>query len=164
MRSVPSLHSDNCTGFQTFLGTVSDNNKNVCEILLCIDSVAASNNKGFMVANFYTKLIVLVHPTVMSDGVEVRNIGRVQSMRRSLRSSLRRRSSTIALEERRKIAASFNLETGEDEGGKSSRNRRAMSADAGLALNDGPLVQVDIPPEQRGIVTYLVFAETHISG
>ena len=132
--------------------------------------MAASNNKGFMVANFYTKAIVLIHTTVMADGVEVRNIGRVQSMRRSLRSSMRRRSSTASLEERRKVVASFNLETSDaDVLGQPKKigrsTPRSYSADAGLVINDNtPLIQADIPPEQKGVVSSLVFAETHISG
>ena len=119
-----------------------------------------------MVANFYTKHIVLVHPTVMSDGIEARNIGRVQSLRRSLRSSLRRRSTSASAEERRKIAASLNLEMDIQGGGaKNPSKRRAHSADAGLAIEDtGPIVNTTVPPEQQGFVCHLVFAETHISG
>ncbi|XP_019855603.1 PREDICTED: lethal(2) giant larvae protein homolog 2-like [Amphimedon queenslandica] len=132
--------------------------------------VAVANNKGFVVANFFTKCIVLVHPTVLSDGVEARNISRVQSMRRSLRSSLRRRSSTAIAEERRKIVASFNLESGIEEKRPSSarsplKDRRTQSVDGQIFLDSGgPVVQVAIPPEQRGVVCHLLFSETHISG
>ena len=135
-----------------------------------LSSVAVANNKGFVVANFFTKCIVLVHPTVLSDGVEARNISRVQSMRRSLRSSLRRRSSTAIAEERRKIVASFNLESGIEEKRPSSarsplKDRRTQSVDGQIFLDsDSPVVQVAIPPEQRGVVCHLLFSETHISG
>ena len=119
-----------------------------------------------MVANFYTKHIVLIHPTVMSDGIEARNIGRVQSLRRSLRSSLRRRSTSASAEERRKIAASLNLEIGVQGGGaKNPPKKRAYSADASLAIEDtGPIINTTVPPEQQGFVCHLIFAETHISG
>ena len=39
-------------------------------------SVAAANGKGFAVANFLLKHIIVVHPTVSSDGVQSRSIGR----------------------------------------------------------------------------------------
>lgn len=121
-------------------------------------------------ANFFTKCIVIVHPTVLSDGVEARNIGRVQSMRRSLRSSLRRRSSTAVAEERRKIVASFNLESGVERPSSARsplKDRRTQSVDGGhLALNSdgGPVMMMAVPPEQRGIVCHLLFAETHVTG
>jgi lethal(2) giant larvae protein len=129
--------------------------------------VGAGNSKGFMVANFYTKSIVLNHPTVLSDGIEVRNITRVQSMRRSLRSSLRRRSNSAVSEEKRKITATFNLETdGPNEGSPKKNNRRAHSVDDDLSkvTTSSPVIVMGVPPEQRGVVNYLVFAETHISG
>lgn len=40
------------------------------------DSVAAGNSKGFAVANFLVKRIVLVHPTVAADGLRARSLGR----------------------------------------------------------------------------------------
>ena len=39
-------------------------------------SVAAGSSKGFVVANFLVKQVVLVHPTVRSDGVGSRSITR----------------------------------------------------------------------------------------
>ena len=119
-----------------------------------------------MVANFYTKSIVLIHPTVLSDGIEARNISKTQSFRRSVRSSVRRRASVVAAnEERKKIAASLNLELGISEP-KTSRqlNRRTHSADASVLLDStGPVVGKGVTPEQRGQVSHLLFAETHIS-
>ena len=38
--------------------------------------VAAANNKGFVVANFLVKHTIVVHPTVTSDGIQSRSIGR----------------------------------------------------------------------------------------
>ena len=38
--------------------------------------VAAANDKGFAVANFVLKNIILVHPTVTADGIQSRSIGR----------------------------------------------------------------------------------------
>ena len=133
-------------------------------------SVAASNSKGFFVANFYTKSLILIQPTVMSDGVEARNISKVQSIRRSLRSSLRRRSTIAsANEERRKIAASLNLEMGLANTKPPSRSadtrRRIHSDDFTSVIGpDGPIVGGGVPPDQKGNVTNLVFAETHIAG
>ena len=119
-----------------------------------------------MVANFYTKSIVIIHPTVLSDGIEARNISKTQSFRRSVRSSVRRRASVVAAnEERKKIAASLNLELGISEP-KTSRqlNRRTNSADASVFLDStGPVVGKGVTPEQRGHVSHLLFAETHIS-
>ncbi len=44
--------------------------------MLYVCSVAAGINKGFTVANFLMKQIVLIHPTVHFDGVGSRSIGR----------------------------------------------------------------------------------------
>ncbi len=123
-------------------------------------------------ANFYTKSLILIHPTVLSDGMEPRNISKVQSMRRSLRSSLRRRASVAsATEERRKIVASLNLEMGIQPSKSPVRSnvgaeRRTQSVDAITVLGgtDGIITGGSVPPEQRGHVTHLVFAETHLSG
>lgn len=38
--------------------------------------VAAGNTKGFTVANFLVKRIILIHPTVQADGIEARSLGR----------------------------------------------------------------------------------------
>ena len=134
-------------------------------------SIAAANSKGFFVANFYTKSLILIHPTVLSDGMEPRNISKVQSMRRSLRSSLRRRASVaLANEERRKIIASLNLEMGVQTGKSPSRSgvgadhRRTQSVDAITVDGPGVVAGGGVPPEQRGHVTHLMFAETHVSG
>lgn len=88
-------------------------------------------------------------------------------MRRSLRSSLRRRASIAsANEERRKIVQSLNLEMGIQQSGKSpsrmgGQERRALSVDA-IAV-DGVLPVGGVSPEQRSHVTHLVFGETHVS-
>lgn len=46
----------------------------VCVCVWC--RVAAANSKGFAVANFLLKHIVLIHPTVTADGMQSRSIGR----------------------------------------------------------------------------------------
>ena len=123
-------------------------------------------------ANFYTKSLILIHPTVLSDGLEPRNISKVQSMRRSLRSSLRRRASIAsANEERRKIIQSLNLEmgikqpaTGKSPNRAGGQERRAMSVDAIGVDGAGVVPGGGVSPEQRSHVTHLVFGETHVSG
>ena len=135
--------------------------------------VAAGIAKGFMVGNFYIKNIVVVHTTVRTDGMEVRNIGRVQNLRRSLRSSLRRRSTSIVADDRSQVAAALNLEIGIHEKRRiPGGDRRKVKSDA-MAVSPPPLgspVPMDgargdrVSPEYMGSVCSLTFAETHIAG
>ncbi|KAL5473149.1 hypothetical protein EMCRGX_G027597 [Ephydatia muelleri] len=125
--------------------------------------VAAGNNKGFVVANFLCRGIILLHPTVQSDGVEARSLTRVQSFRRSLRSSFRRRSSTRSrdADDRRKIAASINVEMGVQPARSHQPGKRAASEPLTAVVNaEGEAVR----PEQIGTVSNLVFAETYVTG
>lgn len=140
--------------------------------LVLLSRVAAGNAKGFMVANFYVKNIVLVHTTVRTDGTDVRNIGRVHSLRRSLRSSLRRRSTSSVPDNRSKIASSLNLELGIPQNRRTPGDRRRIKSDA-LAMSPPPLGLTSpmdsmgmerVVPERMGNVCSLTFAETHVSG
>ena len=141
--------------------------------LLLLSRVAAGNGKGFMIGNFYVKNIVVVHTTVRTDGMEVRNIGRVQNLRRSLRSSLRRRSTTVVSDDRSQVAAALNLEMGVHEKRRTpGGDRRRVKSDA-LAVSPPPLgpptptdgMRADrVSPEHMGSVCSLTFAETHVSG
>ena len=143
-------------------------------LLLLVSRVAAGISKGFMVGNFYIKNIVVIHTTVRTDGLEVRNIGRVQNLRRSLRSSLRRRSTSIVADDRSQVAATLNLEIGIHEKRRmpAGGDRRKVKSDA-MAVSPPPLgspVPMDgtrgdrVSPEYMGSVCSLTFAETHIAG
>ena len=124
--------------------------------------MAAGNSKGFVLANFLCKGIILLHPTVQGDGVEARSLSRVQSFRRSLRSSFRRRSSTRATREpddRSKIAASANVGC-MGIGARNPQKRAASEPLTNVANAEGEPVR----PEQIGTVSNLVFAETYVTG
>jgi len=63
---ILNLHLVNCT---------------VCKFILyneifVLFSIAAGNSKGFAVANFLVKQVVLIHPTVAMDGAGSRSITR----------------------------------------------------------------------------------------
>ena len=126
-----------------------------------------------MVGNFYIKNVVVIHTTVRTDGTEVRNIGRVQNLRRSLRSSLRRRSAIAVSDDRSQVAAALNLEMGVHEKRRTpGADRRRVKSDA-MAVSPPPLgpptptdgTRADrVSPEHMGSVSSLIFAETHVSG
>ncbi len=98
---------------------------------------------------------------------------RMQSFRRSIRSSIRRRRSTTrTTDDRKKIAQSMNIEAGiQDkksprkprEAGPGFRGRATSepvhsTMDANMALSE----EGQVPPELAGYVTNLAFAETHV--
>ena len=118
-------------------------------------------------ANFLCKGIILLHPTVQTDGVEARSLSRVQSFRRSLRSSFRRRSSTRPrdADDRRKIAASINVEMGVQQPPTRGHQlgKRAVSEPLTTMANaEGEATAAR--PEQIGTVSHLVFADTYVTG
>jgi lethal(2) giant larvae protein len=146
--------------------------------------VAASNNKGFVVANFLMKHIVVIHPTVTSDGIQSRSIGRMQSFRRSMRRSFRGRSRTTSSaslpapgtdgnNDRRKIAQSLNREAGmKEKGGQGGRRERgggrqrihSEPTQSRFEQSPPPSAPDQVPPEMMGVVTHLTFADTFVSG
>ena len=100
---------------------------------------------------------------MQSDGVEARSLSRVQSFRRSLRSSFRRRSSTRTrdADDRKKIAASVNVEMGIHPRGPQGGKRAASEP---LTAVTGAPEGEPVHPEQIGTVSNLVFAETYVTG
>ena len=121
-------------------------------------SVAAGNSKGFVVANFYVKRIITIHTTVQSDGLG--SVGRVQNLRRSIRSSLRRRANTVSTpDDRQRVAASLNLEMGIEGKGGAAPRARTFSDRMGSPAAEGE----SVAPSQLGYVSHLTFAETHIT-
>ena len=47
-----------------------------CCFFFCLHRVAAGISKGFVVANFLVKGLVLIHPTVTPDGHGARSVNR----------------------------------------------------------------------------------------
>jgi len=85
---------------------------------------------------------------------------RMQSFRRSIRQSLRRRASTASAvhDDRKKIAATLN----EDTSKKPSRGRASTEPEQQVSpAHQGGL---QVRPEQAGLVSHLCFAETHAAG
>ena len=135
-------------------------------LLFPLSSVAAGNSKGFVVANYYTKMIVFIHTTVQAYGIA--NISKVQNLRRSIRSSMRKRANTTAADDRQRVAATLNLELGitkQPRGGPKpgvSPRGRAFSERLGSPASDSE-VETRPSPVATGYVSHLTFSETHIS-
>ena len=85
----------------------------------------------------------------------------MQSFRRSIRQSFRRRANTSAgPDDRKKIAASLNVEEGKKVKGHRGRTSTEPSSELSPAHQGG----LQVRPDMAGFVTNLCFAETHSSG
>ena len=109
---------------------------------------------------------------------------RVQSLRRSMRRSFRGRSRSASVgtpgidgaSDRKKIVQSLNRDAGLREKGSGGAGRRVRGAGRPRVNSEPTATRYErsqsppptgpdqVPPEMMGVITYLTFSETHVSG
>ena len=121
--------------------------------LLFLFSIAVGTAHGFAVGNYLLNNIVLTHCTLAEDGSASHHLTRMQSIRRSLRNSVRRRSSRSG---RRSSTMERQQEPRRQGGAKAKRTGPEPAAGA----QGGTLPYINL----QAAVTHMMLSETYLAG
>ena len=116
-------------------------------VLVLFCSVAVGTSHGFAVGNYLLNSVVITHCTLAEDGSAFHQLGRMQSVRRSLRNSFRRSRS--------------GRQSGRDRQNQSKGRKGGANKKAGP---DQPAQKEVATPNMQAAISHMLLSETFLSG